>query len=71
MSGAWLPVWILGAPFIGVLVLSSIQRGSSASNAVERPISRPDKGLLPSLRRKPQGSAARVARAGRGRAVCP
>jgi hypothetical protein len=37
MSGAWLPIWIIGAPFIGILVLSAIFKGgSSASTSVDR-----------------------------------
>lgn len=37
MSGAWLPVWIIGGPFIGILILSAIFKGgSSASSNVDR-----------------------------------
>ncbi len=37
MSGVWLPIWIIGAPFIGILVLSALFKGgSSASTAVDR-----------------------------------
>jgi hypothetical protein len=37
MSGAWLPIWIIGAPFIAILVLSAVYKGgSSASTNVDR-----------------------------------
>jgi len=37
MNGAWLPLWIIGGPFVGLLVLSVIYNGgTSASSAVDR-----------------------------------
>jgi len=37
-SGAWIPLWILGAPVIGFLLLSTLFKGgSSASSSVDRP----------------------------------
>lgn len=37
MNGAWLPLWIIGGPFLGLLFLSSIYKGGrSASSSVDR-----------------------------------
>jgi len=37
MNGAWLPCWIIGGPFLGLLFLSGIYSGgTSASSAVDR-----------------------------------
>jgi hypothetical protein len=37
MTGAWLPLWIIGGPLLGILLLSSLYRGgTSASAALER-----------------------------------
>ncbi len=31
MSGAWIPVWILGAPFVAIIVLSMVTQGGSSA----------------------------------------
>jgi hypothetical protein len=37
MSGAWIPIWILGAPFVAMVVLSiATQGGTSASTHGDR-----------------------------------
>jgi len=33
MSGAFIPVWIIGGPFIGLLILSLMYRGGSSSGS--------------------------------------
>ena len=37
MAGTLLPVWILGGPFLGIIILSAIYKGgTSASSNVDR-----------------------------------
>jgi hypothetical protein len=45
MNGAWLPLWIIGGPFVGLLFLSFMfGGGTSASTAAEgRPLGRPNR----------------------------
>lgn len=38
MSGAFLPMWILGAPFIGILILSAIFKGGTSASTESRPM---------------------------------
>jgi hypothetical protein len=36
MTGAWIPVWIIGGPFIGLLFLSAIFKGGTSAGGDDR-----------------------------------
>ena len=36
---AWIPIWILGAPFVGFLILNAVFKGgTSAGSRVDNPV---------------------------------
>jgi hypothetical protein len=58
MTAAWIPVWIVGGPLIGLLFLSAIfKEGTSAAAARDRMTS-----ALPSAADRPSGEVAVIAR---------